>query len=432
MRAVIMAGGRGTRLAQINSDIPKPMFPVLGKPILEYQIESLKKSDIKNITLIVGHLREVIKSYFGDGHSFGIKIDYIEENEPLGTAGALYYLKDEPDDFVLVFGDLILDIDFNRFMRFHKEHGAAVTLYGHPNSHPFDSDVIEADEHGKVLDIFNKKAERDFYYHNFVNAGVYSVHPRALDNITAPRRMDLEKQLIAGLVAKGQVCAYKSTEYVKDMGTPDRLEAAAADVKNGVLSSRSLKQRQKAIFLDRDGTINEYVGFLRDTADFKLMPAVAEAIAKINDSSYLAIAATNQPVVARGEVTFQKLDEIHRKMETELGRRGAYLDDIFFCPHHPDKGYEGEVARLKTDCDCRKPKIGMLTRAAEKYNIDLGNSWYIGDTTVDIQTGKNAGMKTVLVQTGEAGRDGRYLVDPDYTAENLLAAVSLILETENR
>ena len=427
MRAVIMAGGKGTRLTQINSDIPKPMFPVLGKPILEYQIESLRKSGVKDITLIVGHLREVIKSYFGDGHSFGVRIDYIEENEPLGTAGALYYLKEEPDDFVLVFGDLIFDIDFNRFMQFHKEHGAAITLYGHPNAHPFDSDVIEVDDNAKVLDIFGKKAERDFYYHNFVNAGVYSIHPRALDCITAPQRMDLEKQLVAGLITKGQVCAYKSTEYVKDMGTPDRLEAAAADVKNGVLGARSLKQRQKAIFLDRDGTINEYVGFLRNIEDFKLLPTVPEAIAKINDSSYLAIAATNQPVVARGEVTFHKLDEIHRKMETELGRSGAYLDDIFFCPHHPDKGYEGEVAALKLDCDCRKPKIGMLKQAAVKYNIDLSNSWYIGDTTVDIQTGKNAGMKTILVQTGEAGRDGKYAAAPDYIAKNLLAAVSHIL-----
>ena len=427
MRAVIMAGGKGTRLAALNADIPKPMFPVLGKPILEYQIESLKKSGIMDITLIVGHLREVVIEHFRDGQRFGVNISYIEENEPLGTAGALYYLKSETEPFILVFGDLILDIDFNRFMDFHKACGASITLYGHPNAHPYDSDVIEVDQGNRVTGILSKKVERDFYYHNFVNAGVYCISPDALDALTEPKKIDLEKTLIAALIVAGKVYAYKSTEYVKDMGTPDRLEAVSADVKNGVVAGRSLKQKQKAIFLDRDGTINEYVGFLRNIDDFRLLPGVSEAIARINASPYLTIVATNQPVIARGEVTFAKLEEIHKKMETELGKGGAYLDDIFFCPHHPHKGYEGEVPELKIDCDCRKPKIGMLKAAADKYNIDLSASWYIGDTTMDIQTGKNAGMKTILVQTGEAGTDGKYDASPNYVAADLIEAIKHIL-----
>lgn len=422
-----MAGGKGTRLAALNADIPKPMFPVLDKPILEYQIESLKKSGITDITLIVGHLREVVIDYFKDGKKLGVNISYIKENEPLGTAGALYYLKDEKDPFVLVFGDLILDIDFNRFMDFHTEHGAAITLYGHPNAHPYDSDVIEIDQNNRVTGILSKKEERNFFYHNFVNAGVYCVSPDALDSIKEPIKIDLEKTLIAGLIAEKKVYAYKSTEYVKDMGTPDRLSAVSADVWNGVVAGRSLKKKQKAVFLDRDGTINEYVGFLRSIDQFRLLPGVSEAIAKINASPYLTIVATNQPVIARGEVTFSELEEIHKKMETELGKGGAYLDDIFFCPHHPHKGYEGEVEELKFDCECRKPKIGMLLQAAEKYNIDLASSWYIGDTTMDIQTGKNAGMKTILVQTGEAGKDGKYNAEPDFIAGNLMEAAMHIL-----
>ena len=401
-----MAGGKGTRLATINADIPKPMFQILGKPILEYQIESLVKSGIKDIILITGHLREVIIDYFGDGKCFGVNISYIEEKEPLGTAGALFYLKEEQDDFVLIFGDLIFDIDFNRFMNFHKGHGAAITLYGHPNSHPNDSDVIVMNEENRVTGIHNKNTGRNFYYHNFVNAGVYCVNPRALKSIGEPERIDLEKMLITELIEQDEVYAYKSTEYIGDMGTSDRLKAVFADVKNGIVTDRSLKQKQKAIFLDRDGTINEYVGFLRNIDDFKLLKSVGKAIAKINTSPYLAIVATNQPVVARGEVTYQELDEIHKKMETELGKQGAYLDDIFFCPHHPHKGYEGEIAELKIVCDCRKPSSGMIMKAAECYNIDISQSWYIGDTTIDIQTGKNVGMKTILVKTGEAGKDG--------------------------
>lgn len=425
-----MAGGKGTRLAALNTNIPKPMFPVLGKPILEYQIESLKKSGITDISLIVGHLKEVVKDYFSNGQRFGVNLGYFEEKCPLGTAGALFYLKEETEPFVLVFGDLILDIDFNRFMNFHKANDALITLYCHPNAHPYDSDIIVMNGDNRVTGILGKKEERRFFYHNFVNAGVYCISPMALEYIKKPAKIDLEKTLIAGLIERGKVYAYKSTEYVKDMGTPERLELVSSDVKNGVVAARSLKHKQRAVFIDRDGTINEYVGFLKDINDFRLLPRVAEAVAKINASPYLAIVATNQPVIARGEVTFAELDEIHKKMETELGKGGAYLDDIFFCPHHPYKGYEGEVPELKVNCDCRKPKVGMLTQAARKYNIDLSVSWYIGDTTMDIQTGKNAGMNTILVKTGEAGQDGKYNAVPDFIADDLDEAVNHILSCD--
>lgn len=219
MKAVIMAGGKGTRLQAIAKDIPKPMFPVLGKPILEYQIESLKKSAVKEIVLIVGHLGEVIRDYFGDGSKWGVEITYIVEDKPLGTAGALFYLKDRiEDDFLLLFGDLILDIDWERFMAFHKHKGGLITLYGHPNSHPFDSDLIVADVDGKVKKIEPKSIERDQDHHNFVNAGVYCIDPKLLDPITAPEKIDLEKKIIAEQIQEGLVYAYRSTEYVKDMG----------------------------------------------------------------------------------------------------------------------------------------------------------------------------------------------------------------------
>lgn len=428
MQAVIMAGGKGTRLRTLNSEIPKPMFPISGKPILEYQIESLKKSGIEDIILIVGYLGKQIKDYFGDGSRWHVHINYITEDKPLGTAGAFYYLKGKiKGDFILVFGDLILDVDFSRFMRFHMDHKAVVTLFGHPNAHPFDSDVIEVNQDDRVIDILKKNENRNFYYHNFVNAGLYCVSPELLKSISAPEKLDLEKQVIAKQIEFGNVFAYRSTEYVKDMGTPERLNAVSKDLENGVVSARSLSNKQKAIFLDRDGTINELRGFLNEAEDFKLLGHAADGIRLINASRYLAIVATNQPVLARGECSFEELDRIHRKMETDLGMHGAYIDDLYFCPHHPDRGYNGEVPELKIDCNCRKPKIGMLTKAANKYNIDLSKSWYIGDTTTDIQTGINAGMHTVLIKTGEAGKDGKYHVKANYEAENLLEAVNHIL-----
>ncbi|MCM1218375.1 MAG: HAD-IIIA family hydrolase [Lachnospiraceae bacterium] len=439
--AVIMAGGKGTRLQSIAKDIPKPMFPILGKPILEYQIDSLKRSGIIDIILIIGYLGDMIRDHFGDGETYGVNIRYIAEDKPLGSAGSLYYLKADKslgiaegdglvmkEDFFLVFGDLLLDIDWNRFISFHKQRRGLVTLYVHSNTHPYDSDVIVVDTDDRVLRIEPKNMKRDFFYHNLVNAGVYCISPRLLDGISDPVKMDFEKELVAPQVINGTVYAYKSTEYVKDMGTPERLQAVSEDVRNGIVESRSLRNKQKAIFLDRDGTINVFKGFLRKAEDFELYPDTAEAIRRINTSEYLAIVVTNQPVVARGECSYEELEQIHAKMETLLGKAGVYIDDLFFCPHHPDKGFAGEILELKINCDCRKPKIGMLVKAAKRYNIDLERSWYIGDSTLDIQTGMNAQMKTVLLKTGVGGLDGKFDVRPEFVADNLLEAVTRILE----
>ena len=160
----------------------------------------------------------------------------------------------------------------------------------------------------------------------------------------------------------------------------------------------------------------------------KLLPGVVEAIREINHSEYLCIVITNQAVVARGEVTFEELEGIHKHLETLLGNEGVYVDDIFYCPHHPHKGYEGEIPGLKFDCDCRKPKTGLVEKACGKYHIDISHSYIIGDSTVDIMLGKNTGMQSILVMTGEAGKDGKYEVEPDMVADNLEHAVHKILE----
>ena len=218
-------------------------------------------------------------------------------------------------------------------------------------------------------------------------------------------KVDLDRQILKPLCGTGKMFCYDSPEYVKDMGTPERFNGVCADFAHGTVSAKNLKNKQKAIFLDRDGTINKYVGFLRDINDFELLPGVTEAIRKINASGYLAIVVTNQPVIARGEVTFDQLQEIHNKMETLLGQEGAYIDGIYFCPHHPDKGFEGEVPELKIDCDCRKPKPGMLLKAAEDFNIDLSQSWMVGDGRNDIEAGQNAGCHTALIGMENFGQE---------------------------
>lgn len=392
-----MAGGKGTRIATVNTEVPKPMISVDGKPILEHQISCLVKQGFTDIILIIGYKGDIIESYFKDGRDFGVQIQYIREETPLGTAGALYFLKENiKEDFFLVNGDIIFDVDFYRFYKHHKRNRCIATIFTHPNSHPYDSGVIVADKEGKVIKWMTKEEERS-WYKNCVNAGIHILSPKVFEKFEVLEKKDLDRDILKQLISEEQLYIYQSPEYVKDMGTPDRLYAVQEDIRTGLVAAKNLNRKQKAIFLDRDGTINKYVGFLRNIEEMELLDGVTEAIGKINSSGYLAIVVTNQPVIARGEVTYQELEIIHHKMETLLGNKGVYIDDIFYCPHHPHKGYEGEIEELKIQCECRKPKPGMLLQASEKYNIDLENSWMIGDSESDIIAGQEAGCKVAYI-----------------------------------
>lgn len=429
MKALILAGGKGTRLSPLTGDaIPKPMAVMDGKPVLLRAVESLKRYGVTDFIFTVGHLHEKITDFFGDGSRFGVKIFYLVESAPLGSGGALFYAKEFTDDTLLVCsGDTVFDIDVNRMLDFHRRNRAEITLLVHPNGHPFDSDLIVT-EGDRVTDIDFKGGERNYFYENKVNAGFFLFEKTALDFFTEPKKANIERDFLYHMIKNGRpVYAYSSTEYIKDVGTPERFLAVEREVQAGIPEARSLSRPQKCVFLDRDGVLNDYRGFIRTPAELNVIPGAGAAVKQLNQAGFLTVLVTNQPVIARGECTYEGLNEIHRKLETELGKEGGYLDAIYFCPHHPDSGFEGEIKELKTDCACRKPKTGMVDAACERFHIDRARSFLIGDADTDILCGKNAGVTTVLVPSD---RPAKGEPPADYNAEDLSDAVRWISERD--
>ena len=429
-QAIILAGGKGTRLQSRLNGLPKTLVDVCGIPLLEHQIELLIRHRFENIILLVNYGANRIVDFL-NLKNWDIKIDCVNDGEPLGTAGATIAAYSRlQENFLVVYGDTMLDIDLDRFEKFHAANPkTSATLFLHPNDHPQDSDLVEMDGDNIIVAFHSCPHPRDSYLPNLVNAGLYWLQKDTLDLIGHERKfLDFGKDFFPSLIKKGATLrGYNSPEYIKDCGTPDRLDKVCAHFQSGRITSQNLHTLQSAVFLDRDGTINNEVGRISKPEDFHLIPGAADAIKLLNNSLYRTIVITNQPVIARGDCTEVDLKKIHNKMETDLGRFGAYLDRIEFCPHHPDNGFSGEQVDLKTQCTCRKPEIGMIKKASVELNLDLSRSWLIGDSSADILAGKTAGLKSILLETGHAGLDEKYPVLPDFTSPNLLAASYFVL-----
>lgn len=427
MKVIILAGGKGSRMGDITREVPKPMVRIAGNPILEHQIDLVKRFNLKELIILTGYKGEVIENHFGDGKEWGVNITYRREATPLGTAGAVKEIEDCLDDDALVlYGDIIMDIDLDLFRSYHSAKRPIATIVAHPNDHPYDSDILDITDDNRVIAFHNKPHEKNIL-RNLVNAAMYIISPKIMNYIPGGSFSDFAKDIFPKLIISNEpVYAYNTPEYIKDIGTVERLKEVEADMLSGKIRRLNKKNRRKAVFIDRDGVIN-YESELLNTGGFELYPETPESIKKINKSEYLAVIVTNQPAVAKGFITIGELNAVHAMMETLLAYDGAYIDRTYYCPHHPDRGFEGEVPEYKTECDCRKPRTGLIDRAIKELNIDIGCSYMIGDRTVDIMTGINAGLKTILVRTGYAGKDGKYRCEPDFTFENLREAVDFVI-----
>jgi histidinol-phosphate phosphatase family protein len=432
-QAIILAGGKGTRLKDRLGDLPKPLIPIGGKPLLQHQIELAKRHGFEDVIIFACYRPDMIEAMLGDGSQLGVRLRYEIEQEPLGTAGAvLAGFEKLADQFVVMYGDTMVNVDLRRIQEAHERSGAEATLLLHPNNHPFDSDLVEMDSQGRISGFHNRPHPPEGFFQNLVNAGLYVLNKRALKPwVGMNKPMDFGKDLFPAMLAKGvQLHGYNSPEFIKDIGTPQRYDHVCDQYVAGIVERSSLSVPQRAVFLDRDGTIVKEISAqgISSPEQLELLPRVAEAIHLFNQAGLRTVMVTNQPVVAKGFCSLAELQIIHNKLETLLGREHAFLDRIYFCPHHPAKGFPGERPELKIDCNCRKPKTGMIDDAVRDLNIDLTQSWFIGDTTVDVQTAKNAGVRSILLRTGYAGTDNRHKIQPDFTCDDLLEATQLILK----
>jgi histidinol-phosphate phosphatase family protein len=427
MKGVIICGGKGTRMGNIS--VPKSLLNVGSKPLLQHHIEWLEKYGINDIVILSGHLSKQIERFVSSLETESTII-VQKESFPLGTAGALKSA--EPmlnDTSVVIYGDKMHNLSLDRMMHFHCSKSGVCTIGLHPTTHMFDSDLVDIDDNERVIEIFPKPHDETKYYRNLTNIAVYIITPAIFKYIKSGVFSDFAKDVLPALIKNERVYGYLTTEYMRDIGTPDRLQEVNKDYAAGLITNYD--SSSKAIFLDRDGVIVQRCdrkkgdgNDIRNPDEFELYPDTISAIKKINASGYLAIVITNQPGIAKNFFSMSDLANIHNKMETLLGKGGAKLDCIYFCPHHPEKGHPGENVLYKTDCDCRKPKPGLIQDALIKFNIDPSSSYMVGDTWRDIECGKAAGVKTVALLQGDSNwKDSR----ADFTFETLSDAVDYII-----
>ncbi len=392
----------------------------------------------KSIVINAGHLGGLIDSFFKSYK----KPDDVEiivniEDRTLGTFGCLFTNKSliKSKDILIVFGDLIFDVNFQHFLDFHLRKKADISIIGRPNDHPQTSDIVEVNTRSRIINIFPKKEIRDagFLKRNLVPVGIYilkaEVIGRSKNFFLANCRYDFFNDFFPTLLAKKyKLFLYKSTEYIKDIGTEEGFRQAKKDLDSNLPSLLSTLNARPTIFFDCDGVLNQNItphGLLSHH-QLSIIKDAGNAIHKANVNGFLSIAITNKPQMAKGLIDKNELSRIFSKLELEISKDKGFFDDIFWCPHHPEDGFKGEVKSLKKNCFCRKPGIGLFMKALKSHNIDLKNSSIIGDSYRDIEAGKKLGINTYGVETGVGCRDCNSSNFPDILFRDVGQAVDFI------
>ena len=374
MEAIVLAGGFGTRLKHIVPDVPKPMAPVCGRPFLRYILDDLQGKGFERIILATGYKSEVIQSFFGRSYR-GMELVYSQENAPLGTGGALKRALQlcHGERIAAVNGDTYFDVDLGAMER-AAQPGCFVLAAKRMRN--FDRyGTLELN--GTQVTAFREKMPCK---EGMINGGIYLLERTALEHIPQDC-FSFETEVLEPMAAKGRVYAFESEGLFIDIGIPEDYEQAQ-------ILMMPLAQVRKAVFFDRDGTINRDIRYLHRPEDLQFLDGIPQFIRKWNDWGYKVIVATNQAGIARGYYTEEDMRSLHRFMNRQLAEYGAHLDAFYFCPHHPE---------FTGPCRCRKPEPGMLEDAVREFDLDPAQCIFFGDQPCDMESARRAGIFFVQV-----------------------------------
>ena len=387
MIPIIIAGGSGTRMKSILQSSPKILSPIGVNKLIDFQIDCLIKCGFQEILIVAGHGAEYLNDHIDANYSH-LNISILVDTELIGTFNAIKLgINNLDDDVLVIYGDLLFDFDFSSLVKTHLATKAVFTSLIHFTDHPNDSDLVKIGSDNVILQIFEKKGPKPIgLYDSF--AGIHVISKEIFHIFDSLVKKELES-VIPELINlyPNKVYSFRSDHYCKDIGTPARWERANKLVQNKMYGGFHFKI--PVIFIDRDGTLIKNVPYLNKIEDIEFLPNAIRGLKILKDFGFYIFVITNQPGIARGDLTYTRLSEIHTFILSSCLSEGVVINGFFFCPHHPDSGFPGEVKSLKISCNCRKPNVGLVNRVLQNFNIDLPNSYVIGDTKSDLRLALN-------------------------------------------
>lgn len=406
LRVLVLSGGKGTRSA--NPALPKLLQELTeGVTLLENQLNFIRRSGFTKVTFLVnyemGQISERLESALKQFPELDVSV--LPDRNQNGTTCAVAIAVEESaeEKFLLLLGDLAVSGSMKTAFDNWQESGRACSVMVHPNNHPEDSDCILVDAAHQPIQV--KRKTQVGLVNDLISlpmGGMIFFERRLIDGIDL-ENTDVSTSLAEGALQLGELNVFNLSTYFKDSGTESRLGRIREDISMGAFDARGADQRA-AIFLDRDGTLVKDAGTTR--AEISMSEVELESATQINRANRLGIPVflvTNQPGIAKGQISFVDLSKTYNQLQNALRVYDALLDDFRFCPHHPETGFPGEIVEFKVRCSCRKPEPGMLTSLASQHDIDLSRSFVIGDTDNDRGAAAKAGATYIRAVYGDLG-----------------------------
>lgn len=401
LEVVIIAGGKASRLKKISK---KPKILVNLKKnysLLEELIKNLKSNYINSASLLSGKNGNYIQNFFRKKEIKNFNLKVIHEDKLLGTAGCLKNLNHSrlKENILIIYGDLLFNININKFFNNFIKTQSDISIFSHPSDHLMDSDILDVNSKNRVHNIYFKPHKKKLLCNNLTMSGIFLVKKRLLKHISNNKKSDFSKHFLKKILkANYKITSFRSREYCRDLGTPKRLKNVREDFKKNKNNFLSINKKIPAIFIDRDGVINKDLGPKKYSNPLNFLRDSIKGLQLLRKTKFLIFLITNQGAIAKGLISYNEVENSFKNYEIYLSSKNFYFDKIYFCPHHPAKGFVNENKKYKVICNCRKPRPGLILKAKKEFNIDLNKSYFIGDSLNDYKAAKNAGVKIIMTK----------------------------------